>query len=166
MQRRKQALINAGSFQHGLRPFALRNIEEKSTGCFGDIYRTSARKPEPEIILRQQNRASARPDFGLVLLYPPYFRQRKIGQRRIRGQFDQALGADALSDLLALLAGALVAPDDRRAQNLTRRVEQHQTMHLPGETDRSDLARRCPVFFKARSDSKAAGLPPIVRILF
>jgi hypothetical protein len=43
--------------------------------------------------------------------------------------------SSSLSEFLSLLGASLITPDNRRAQYLIGLIEQHRTVHLPGEAD-------------------------------
>ena len=68
---------------------------------------------------------------------PEELRRREARERAVAGQRDQPVEADALLDLGALGAGALVVPEDRRAgSRVAALVEGDEPVHLAREPDR------------------------------
>ena len=57
---------------------------------------------------------------GLVRAQPEQLRRGEAGERAVAGQLDQPLEPDPLLDLGALGGGALVVPEDRRADRRGR----------------------------------------------
>ncbi len=72
---------------------------------------------------------------------PQELRRRETREGAIAGELDQARETDRRLDLRALGAGALVVPEDRRAQHAVATVERHEAVHLARETDRRRGAR-------------------------
>ena len=69
------------------------------------------------------------------------------------------LEPDPLLDLLALGAGALVVPEDRRPQHLLVGVERDEPVHLPRQADAGDLVRA------QRLERLLRRRPPLLRVL-
>ena len=99
----------------------------------------SPRQAQADVVLRQHDPADAPVDVGLVAAQPEQLRGREARERPIAGERDESLEADALLDLCALGPGALVVPEDRRAEHAVLRVEADQTVHLAGEADSVDV---------------------------
>jgi hypothetical protein len=73
-----------------------------------------------------------------VLAQPQQLRRGEPRQRAVARGGDQVREPDALLDLRTLLAGALVVPEDRRAQHRLVGVERDETVHLAREPDAGD----------------------------
>lgn len=73
--------------------------------------------------------------------------------RRTRGEFG------------ALVHGAHVVPEDRRAQDVVAGVEQHGAMHLPGKADAAHLREFLRMGFAQRGERAARAVPPVGGIL-
>ena len=144
--------------EHLVAPAAVRDVEEERARRVRDVDRALARQPQPDVVLRQQDVRDPRIRLGLVVPQPEELRRREAGQRAVPGQLDQPLEADALLDLGALGRGALVVPEDRRAQHLLVLVERDEAVHLAGEADRRGL----DVEVGERGLGRA---PPVLRIL-
>ena len=74
-------------------------------------------------------------------------------------------GADPIGDLLALLAGPLIVPQQRRSDHLPVAIEEDGPVHLPGEADPDDLVRRRTARRGDAAQHLARGAPPLRRIL-
>jgi len=77
----------------------------------------------------------------------------------VAGGPGEPLEAHALLDLLALVLGATVVPEDRRAQRLVVRAERHQSVHLPSQADAVGLVR------SQLLQHAGGAAPPVVGIL-
>ena len=77
---------------------------------------------------------------------------------RLPGQRDQPLEPDALLDLGALGAGALVVPEDRRPEHRSFGVEHDEPVHLAGEADPGAARGR-------RREHGLRRVPPVLRVL-
>ena len=51
-------------------------------------------------------------------------------------------GAQAFIDPIHLRLAALVAPDERRTDDVVLAIQNHQPVHLPGKSDTADLIAR------------------------
>ena len=117
--------------------------------------------------------AISRVHLGLVPAHPEQLRRREAGQRAVPRSARSAARADSLLDLGALRGGALIVPEDRRAQHAVLRVEQRRA-RASGRTGRC-LRRRASRASSARSvarhqssgsllrpagSGRRAGIPP------
>ena len=151
--------------QHLGGPTALADVEEGGAGSIGDLSVELAGQPEADVILGQQHLPDLSVGLRLILPDPDDFGRREAGQHRVRCQLDDPLPTDALRDPRALRAGALVAPEERRAQHLMPRVQEDRAVHLPRETDAPDLPRGDAAFRQRLPDRENTGPPPILRLL-
>ena len=103
-----------------------------------------------------------RPDIHAIL---QQLGKREVGERGIGSQLHQALRPDGLVEITALSRRALIAPDERRAQDFMVPIQQHRSVHLAAKADAGNLRRRDLRIPKQFSHSALAGLPPVVRIL-
>jgi hypothetical protein len=67
--------------------------------------------------------------------------------------------------LAALGRGALIAPDERGAQNFIVPIEEHSTVHLAAKADARNLRGRNGTIPQQLADSALTGLPPVMGIL-
>ena len=92
---------------------------------------------------------------------PEELRRREARERAVAGERDQPLEPDALLDLGALGPRALVVPEDRGPDDPVGGVEGDEAVHLAGETDPGDLARRSdPGLSSASATASRATSPP------
>ena len=94
-----------------------------------------------------------------MLAQPEQLRRREACERTIPGQLDQPCEPDPLLDLDALGRRPLVVPEDRRPKHSISIVENDETVHLAGESDRGRLASE-------RGERTLGSPPPVFRILF
>ena len=123
----KKRLIDLRRLQHFVRPFALRDVEHQRAGSVGHVDGALAGQAEANVILRQHHERTRFQFSRFVFAHPEKFRQREIRERRIAGELNQPIGADALGQLAALLARCgrrtRSAPGERlrRARRASRR---------------------------------------------
>ena len=144
------------------RPVARAHVEQQRAGGVRGVGRALAGELEPHVVLRQQHARDARVRVRLVVAQPQDLRRLEAGERGIAGQLEQPLRADALGDLVALGRGALVVPQQRRADHRAARVEEHGPVHLAGEAEPDDLVGA------GRGDlrqHRLRRLPPVGRLL-
>ena len=126
----------------------------------GLVHGVVAGEPEPEVVLGQEHVRGRSPDVGLVVADPHELGRGEPGQGVVAGDLDQALGSDRRPDGVAFGGGPLVVPQDRRPEDLVRRIQQDEAVHLAGEPDRDDLGRRDAGRRQDRSDRVDAARPP------
>ena len=74
--------------------------------------------------------------------------------------------ADEFVDRIDLSLTALIAPDQCGANDLIRRVEQNQSVHLTGEPDATNILARSAGRRKNSTNRKLCRVPPVLRTLF
>ena len=109
--------------------------------------------------------AHVRPEFRFVLAYPQEFRKREIGERRITGELNQAIGAKFLGEFARLFFSALIAPDERRTDNFAGSVQQNCAMHLSREADARNLFSANTGPLQSFLYGGSACAPPVARLL-
>jgi hypothetical protein len=117
----------------------VRDVEEQRAGGIRHVDRPLAAQSQPHVVLRQQDVGDPLVDVGLVLAQPQQLRRGEARECAVAGGGDERRQADALLDLLALLAGPLVVPEDRRAQHRLVGVERDEAVHLAGQPDPGDV---------------------------
>src|SRR6185437_6876649 len=118
-----------------------------------------------DVVLGAEDVGDTGEDLRLVLADPKKFGQGEVGQGRVAGEIDEALKADLLRQPVALGLGALVAPDERGAEDVARSIEHDATMHLAGEADGLDLAAGEFALGHGSGDGLAGSAPPVVWVL-
>jgi hypothetical protein len=159
LRHRRQPFRRDLERRHDLvRPAALLDVEEQGPGRVRGVDAVLAGQAEEHVVLRQQDAARRGEDLRLVPAEPEELRCGEARQRPVAGQLDEPLEADAPLDLGALLARALVVPEDRRSQYPVVLVEADEPMHLARKTE-ADLVEGQP-----RQDGLGRP-PPVLRIL-
>ena len=136
-----------------------RDVEEQRPGGVGGVDRALPGEPEADVVLREQDVRDPRVDVRLVPAQPQELRRGEARERSVPGQLDQARQADALLDLRALGARALVVPEDRRPQHRVVGPERDEAVHLTRE------AERIAVLPAELGQRRAARLPPVLGVL-
>jgi len=75
-----------------------------------------------------------------MFLNPQDLGCREAWQCVVPGDLEQALSPDSLPYHLALRAGSLIVPQDGWTNDLATLVQHDQPVHLPRQTDGSDLS--------------------------
>jgi hypothetical protein len=101
----------------------------------------------------------------LVAAHPEHLGRGEARKRVVAGHGDQATFLHARANLVALGGGALVVPENRRAQWLPLPVEQHQPMHLARQPDSPHLVARRLRRCQRRPNACSGGVPPVARLL-
>ena len=117
------------------RPAPPRHIEQQRAGRVGDVGRVLAAQAEADVVLRQQHVADAVPHFGSCARTQSSFVSVKLVSAGFDVSSSKRSRADRVVQPAALVFGALIAPDDRRAHDLAALVQQHRAVHLAGKPD-------------------------------
>ncbi|MDR6548915.1 hypothetical protein J2736_000098 [Paenibacillus qinlingensis] len=113
-------------------------IKQQRAARVGHVHAERSRQAQPDIILRQQQMPNAGVVLRLMLPEPKELRRGEAGQRLIACEAAELGFADGRLDVGALLRGALIAPEQRRPDNLLRLVEEDRPVHLAGEANTCD----------------------------
>ena len=135
---RQQVARDAERGEQRAGPAPAAHVEQQRAGSVGDLGGEFAAQPEADVVLRKEDFPRALVHLRLMPPDPEDFRRGESGERRVRDERDQPPPAARLPrDLLALLAGALVVPENGRAQ--------HAGGICPGTPRRaSGRSGRCP----------------------
>lgn len=77
----------------------------------------------------------------------------------------QAFEADGALELFGLCFRALIAPDERGADDFVVRVEKDGAVHLAGKSDAGDGVASEPGGCDGFADGKSGGAPPVAWVL-
>ena len=122
-------------------PGALREIEKIAAGGVGIIGGAPAGEFERDEIFRAEKFPGLPVEIGLMLLDPQDFRREVSGTHAMSRAAIDILRPAPCPDRFGLLDGALIGPDDGRAQRLPGRVDRHDAHHLPAEGDGGNVGR-------------------------
>ena len=157
--------IQLERFHHFERPASLDDIEQRGTGGIGNIAREIAGELKADVIFRQQHFPDALKIGRLIVADPQQLRQREAGEHGIGGVAQHRFFAHSAVDEIHLWLAALIAPDERRPDHPMRRIQNHQPVHLPGQSHAADILARDFGFCKYAADGLPRGIPPILRPL-
>src|ERR1041385_7213255 len=79
---------------------------------------------------------------------------------------NQPIHPEVIRQVARLFFGALVAPDERRANGLSGALKKQSSVHLPGEADAGNFFGAYAGLSQRFSYGNAASVPPVARILF
>ena len=139
------------------------HIQQKHSGCIGVIGAERSGQLVCQIILRQHDLADLRKILRLVFLHPEDLRSGKTCKRNICRILGQFVFSDLIVQVIGLLLGTAVVPQDRRADHMVFAVQDHQSVHLSAEADACHL--RLVKAFGQFLDTFFALLPPVFRFL-
>ena len=115
------------------------HVQKQHAGGIGIIRAEAARQPVSQIILWKHYPAYAREVFRFIFLHPKNLRGREAGEGNVGRVSGQLFLADGLVQVICLLLGPSVIPEDGRADDLIRLIQRHQTVHLASEADACHL---------------------------
>jgi hypothetical protein len=110
-------------------------------------------------------RVRFRKELRLVVANPEDLGQRVRRAQAVAGDAVHVGRADALSEAAGLLDGALIRPDDGRAQRRAVRLERHDALHLPAESDAGHFVGAGGGARQQLTGGAAHSAPPVVRVL-
>ncbi len=157
---RQPGVIDLEGGKEIVRPVARGEIEKDRARPIGLVHRESAREPESNVVLGQQDVGDLPPRLRLVVADPDDLRGGEPGERVVAGDPDQPLAPHHTADQVAFGGRPLVVPEDRRPEHLPGRVEQHQAVHLARQADCLHVRARCPGRHERLPDRRAGGIPP------
>ena len=99
------------------RPVAGRQVEQQRPGAVRLVEHVVAGQPEPQVVLGKQDMGDPPPDVRFVVPHPDELRRGEPGECVVAGDRDEPLRPDRRTDRIALGRGALVVPQDRRAED-------------------------------------------------
>ena len=137
---RQLFLADPADFHHLSGPAAVLHVKDQHAGGVGYVRTVDAGQPVGNIILGQHDLRDLRKVLRLFILHPQNLRGGKTGKGNIRRIFGQLLPADDIVQVITLFISTAVVPQKRRADHVVLPVENHQSVHLPSETDSRHLA--------------------------
>ena len=150
---------------HVARPAAVHHVEQRGAGGVGNFGGVLAGEAEAHVILRQQHAAHACEVGRLVIAHPEQLGQREAGQHGIRGPLEDVLSAQRAVDRIHLGLAALVAPDERGADDAVGFVQDDEAVHLAGKADAAHLAAAHARFREHAADGFLRRGPPVAGVL-
>ena len=152
-------LADAADIQHLPAPALMLHIQQQHAGGVGVVAGMDAGELIVDEILGQHDPADAPEILRLVLLHPQELGGGEPGEGNVSGELGQLFLADHIVEVVHLLVGAAVVPEDRGADHPVVLVQNDQAVHLaaaahtgyladiniPGQLLQAVLHRRPPV---------------------
>ena len=161
----QQAAVDAELVNQRVGPAAIDDVEQRRPRGVGDVAGELTGEAEPDIVLRQQDLPGPLVCRRLVVAHPQQLGGGEARQHRVGGLFEDHLGPGGVVDPIHLSLAALVAPDQRRSDDMVIGVEQHQPVHLAREADGGDIVRGDIRLAEHFANCLLGGLPPVLRTL-
>ena len=120
-------------------------------------------KPIGQIILRQHDLLDAREILRLMLLYPQHLRCGKSGKSDICRVPGKLFLSDHIIQIIRLLRGASVIPQNCRTDHLIVLIQNNKSVHLPAKADAGKFALIAAL--KQFLQSRDRLLIPVLRFL-
>ena len=120
----------------------------------------------PDIILWLHDLRNLAIQIRLMLFYPQKGRKCKTRINTVMKYLLFFILRHALIYFFHLFTGALIQPDDCRAQDISLFVNSYKSMHLTGQSYSPDLAKRLLILFLQTATQFYGRIPPMVRVLF
>ena len=162
---REQFQIDARFAENFRRPTAIGYIEQKRAGSVRHVDGAFAGQAEANVIFGQHDVGDAGPICGSVSRTQRSLVSVKLVSGGLQVSRISESRPKMSSSSHALGFAALVAPDDGVAHDFIGGIEQDCTVHLAGEADAGDVIWAQIGGMKSLADSRAAGSPPVARIL-
>jgi UDP-3-O-[3-hydroxymyristoyl] glucosamine N-acyltransferase len=147
-------------------PGSIGDVEEEGAAGVGDFGGVLAGQAEADKILGEEDVAGFFVDAGLVLADPKDFGCGKASEGGVANEVDEAGSAAGFGfDLVALLGGALIVPEEGGAEGARAVGEEDAAMHLTGQADGGDVRGAKAGGFEAGACGANGGEPPVERVL-
>ena len=154
---------NAADVQHFLRPALVLYVEQQHAGGVGIITGMDAGELIGQIVLREHDLCDSPEVLRLVFAHPEELRCGKAREGDVRRQSRELVLADGIVEIVDLLEGTAVIPQNRRADDVIHLIQRNKTMHLAACADTCYL-----ICIKAVQQLRNAGhdrIPPILGLL-
>ncbi len=140
--RRQERRVDPELLEQLAAPSAVGDVEHQGPRGVAHLGGVGAGQSVADVILGQEHLPHPLPMARLVPADPQQLGRRESGQGRVGDHPDEGLAAPRLVlDLAALLGRALVVPEQGRADDRARLVEEHRAVHLPAQADAGDVLR-------------------------
>ena len=136
------------------------------TACVGNFGCKFASHAKTNVIFWQENMTTCTIIFGLMVANPEDFGRGKPCECGIRGNLNQSLRANSISNFSALILSTLVTPNNCRTNDFIFFVEHNKPVHLPRKPDTFDVFSVHSRIIDDASNGFSDCLEPILGILF
>ena len=135
VQPRHLGFCDTADGEHFLAPALVAYIQKQHAGGIGIIAAMYPGEDIVDIILGEHDLGDLRKVFRLILLHPEDFGGGKTGKCNVCSQCGKLVLADLVVEVIHLLGGSAVIPEDGRTDDLVIFVQHHQAMHLTAAAD-------------------------------
>ena len=146
-------------------PAAVDDVEDGRAGGVGDFGGELAGEAEAHVVLGQEHFAHALEVPRLVIADPQQFGQGEAGEHGVGDVLKNLVAAELGVDGVHLRLAALVAPDEGGPDDGVGTVEDHETVHLAGESDAVDVTAGDARGGKHGANGDDGRVPPVLGTL-
>ena len=131
---------NAADLQHFLAPALVLHVQQQHTGSIGIVTAMHTGEDIVDVVLGQHDLCDLRKVLRLFFLHPQDLGSCEAGEGDVGSEGRQLLLADDTVQVINLLGGTAVIPQDGGADDIVLRIQNHQTVHLAAAADTGHLA--------------------------
>ena len=154
---------DAADGEHFLRPAFVLNIQKQHTRGIGVIAGMDTGENVVDIILWKHDFGDSREVLRLIFAHPQQLRRGETGKGNVCRQGGELLLADFIVQVIHLLRGTSVIPENGGADHPVVLVQHHQAVHLTAAADSSHLGGiEVP---QKLWDTRQHGSAPVIRVL-
>ena len=129
---------NSADIQHFLAPDFLLHIQQHAGGI-GIVAAVNTGENVVDVILGKHDLCNPRKVLRLIFLHPKDLGGGKSSKGNIGSQLRQLVLADLVIQIVHLLCGSTVIPENRGTDNVIVFIQHHQTVHLAAAADTGNL---------------------------
>ena len=165
MNGRKNRAVQAEAVHHLERPGPVDDVEYGSTRGVRYLACKLARQREADVVFRKKHFSDAFKMLRLMVAHPEKLRQGEACKHGVGREFQHLFLAHGGIDEIDLGLTALIAPDEGRTDDPMCSVEDHQAVHLPGESHAAHLVARYSSLRERTANRLDRGFGPVLRTL-
>ena len=126
--------------QHFFRPAFILYIKDQHTGCIGYICAVYTRQLKCNVVLWQHDHFGSCKILRFLFLHPEDLRSGKSCKCNVGCILGQCLFSDHIIQIICLLLGTSIIPQNCRTDNVIIFIQSNHSMHLSTKTDTCNLA--------------------------
>ena len=150
--------LDTADFAHFLAPALVLHVQEQHARSIGIVGGVHTGHAVDQIILGQHDLGDGGVQIRFILLHPEEFWGGEPCKGNVAGVFAQSFSADFLVQIIGLLGGTAIVPQNGRAQHPVGGIQGHQTVHLAAHADALHLGG--VEAFQQSRDAIQTRLPP------
>ena len=129
---------NAADLQHFLRPALVLDIQKQHTRSVGIITGVDASELVGQIVLREHDLCDSPEVLRLIFAHPEELWRGEAREGDVGRQRGELVLADGIVEIVDLLEGTAVIPQNRRADDVIGCIQRNKAVHLPAGADARD----------------------------